>query len=215
MRGGVSLSVWIGGAVREIERFRGDVIVGSAEPNGWPESALAAVGRAAGYSKVQIDVVSGASAGGLNAVILGAAMANGRSLDMLRTVWLDAAAIEKLLYKGSWTSHNSILRGDYFLQELRANLEELMTAGHADPALVVDRLDVFLSVTSVVSNQLSAVLDPTAPVTEQRIDGQIHLRKRDTLLNEFAPAEADELARAAALDRGLPGGVRAAPRRAR
>ena len=148
-------------------------------------------------------------------MILGAAMANGRSLDMLRTVWLEAAAIENLLNQSSRTPHNSILRGDYFLDALRANLTELMKAKREDQTLVVERLDVFLSVTSVVSNQLSAVLDPTAPVTEQRIDGQIHLRKRDALLNEFAPARADDLARAGALDRGLPRGVRAPSGRAR
>ena len=89
-----------------------------------------------------------------------------------------------------------------------------MKAKGEDQTLAVERLDVFLSVTSVVSNQLSAVLDPTAPVTEQRIDGQIHLRKRDALLNEFAPGTADARARRV-LDRGLPGGVRAPCGRAR
>ena len=159
-------------------------------------------------------MVSGASAGGLNAVILGAAMSNGRSLDMLRDVWLDAASIEDLLNQSSRTPHNSILRGDYFLDELRKNLTELMETEPEDQTLVVDRLDVFLSVTSVVSNQLSAALDPTAPVTEQRIDGQIHLRKRDALLNEFVP-HAPMICARGAPDRSLPRGVRTTARRAR
>ena len=62
LRGGVSLAVWIGGAVAELDAFRH--ARGSTADDYY--SRLLAVGR---YDSVEIDVMSGASAGGLNAVL--------------------------------------------------------------------------------------------------------------------------------------------------
>jgi predicted acylesterase/phospholipase RssA len=193
MRGGVSLSVWIGGAVREIEQFRSGVVLGVPSTSSKAPNALACTARATGYERVEIDVISGASAGGLNAVILGAAMTNGKKLDMLRDVWLDSAAIEKLLYRSTHEARNSILDGNYFYDELVANLTKLMSSESTEPELVAERLDVLLSVTSIVPNAVSAEPDPTARVTEQRIDGQIHLRRRPQR-NQFDPACVADLA---------------------
>ena len=85
MRGGVSLSVWIGGAVREIDRLRREV---TASPR---RSAVARLAIGLGYSRVELDAISGASAGGLNGVMLAAAMASGHDVGGLRTVWLEDA----------------------------------------------------------------------------------------------------------------------------
>jgi hypothetical protein len=64
MRGGVSLSVWIGGACGEIDRLR-------QAPDGGFWCGLREL---AGYSNVIVDVMAGASAGGLNAVIYTASL---------------------------------------------------------------------------------------------------------------------------------------------
>jgi hypothetical protein len=194
MRGGVSLSVWIGGGVHEIERFRHDVILGGDDKEG---SVLATIARAVEYTSVEVDVISGASAGGLNAVILGTAMTNGKSLDLLRDVWLNSAAIEHLVYKSSHGVRLSILDGDYFYEQLVANLHDLMSSVDGDPRLRADRADVLLSVTSIVPLPVSAAPDPSAPVTEQRIGGQIHLRRRKPGHDEeccCAPAGIDDFA---------------------
>jgi predicted acylesterase/phospholipase RssA len=147
MRGGVSLSVWIGGAVREIEHLRSDVLAptgGHREPRG----AIGEMARAVGYDTIEIDIVSGASAGGLNAVILGAAMTRGKSLDMLRDVWLNSGAIENLLYASSAKTQSSILDGQYFYDELETNLANLFATKSVHQQ--VTNVDVLLSVTSVV-----------------------------------------------------------------
>ncbi|MFI5054314.1 MAG: patatin-like phospholipase family protein, partial [Acidimicrobiia bacterium] len=191
LRGGVSLSVWIGGGVHEIERFRHDVILGDDDTE---RSVLAAIARAVGYTSVEVDVISGASAGGLNAVVLGAAMTNGKSLDMLRDVWLDDAAIEKLVYKSSHGVRLSILDGDYFYARLVANLHAIMQSDDGDRRLRAPRADVLLSVTSVVPNEVSAAPDQSAPVTEQRIGGQIHLRRRKPGADDRGPPEIDDFA---------------------
>ncbi|WP_198549883.1 patatin-like phospholipase family protein, partial [Macrococcoides caseolyticum] len=175
MRGGVSLSVWVGGAVREIDRLRVD-IKHSKSP-----SVLAGVARAVGYRGVEIDVLSGASAGGLNAVILAAAMVTKGSVEKLRDVWLTDADIRCLLRKSRVKTQLSLLDGDYFYERLKLQLNRLMeeapTTKSGLPA-PPRRLDVLLSVTSVVPNPVTASSDPSVPVTEQRIDGTIHLRHR-------------------------------------
>ncbi len=191
MRGGVSLSVWIGGAVREIEQLRVDV----GGPG--PPSALAGAARALGYGSVEVDVLSGASAGGLNAVILAAAMASGASVEGLRDVWMDDADIRRLLRKSTLKAKLSLLDGGYFYDRLKAQLAAITTpAPTPNGAPRVQRMDVLLSVTSVVSNPSEAAPDPSAPVIEQRIDGLVHLRHRQGF-TDFRPDNVVNLALAA------------------
>ncbi len=143
MRGGVSLAVWIGGAVAELDVLR------RATRNG--DGGLAATvplppdpsrGREetdkklredlrerrrviyrdlldlADIDHVEIDVLAGASAGGLNAVLYGTALANGRRIDDMRKVWEDLAELPSLLRQTAkrWSRLvPSLLRGDEYL----------------------------------------------------------------------------------------------------
>ena len=66
IRGGVSLAVWIGGAASELDALRGAPHI--------PPAFYADLLALGGYTGVQIDVMSGASAGGLNAVLAASAM---------------------------------------------------------------------------------------------------------------------------------------------
>jgi patatin-related protein len=113
MTGGVSLAVWIGGAVSEIYRaMQAEGIYG----------ALCRTMR----TKVNVDVVTGASAGGVNGAFLACATAYrpaSSRFDQLRNVWLDAGAFEALLRPPSELHPPSLLRGDaYFLQQLHNEL---------------------------------------------------------------------------------------------
>ena len=82
MRGGVSLAVWIGGACAEIEALRnsphgaatGRVRRLGSAPRWWPAPAT---------PQVVIDVLSGASAGGLNAALLSSALIYGARFDAI------------------------------------------------------------------------------------------------------------------------------------
>ena len=113
MTGGVSLAVWIGGVVAEIYRaVRGAGIYG----------ALCRETR----SLVAVDVITGASAGGVNGAFLSAALAYGldeQAFDGLRDVWLRDGGFDKLLRHPHEKDPPSLLRGDaYFLAQLGEEL---------------------------------------------------------------------------------------------
>src|SRR5207253_1400474 len=98
MKGGVSLAVWIGGAVSEINRLR--VCAGTDAPRqAHPWARLA---HLAGYRGVSVDVLTGASAGGLNGTILAASLAYGFPFESMRDLWVRIADIEALCRPTSW-----------------------------------------------------------------------------------------------------------------
>lgn len=117
MRGGVSLAVWIGGAVSEIDLAR------RASPDG--DDFWSTILRdAAGYDRVVVDVLAGASAGGLNGVLYAASQVYDFPYDRMRDVWLEVGGIDGLVRRGPpWPS---LLQGDdYFLTTVYEKLVEL------------------------------------------------------------------------------------------
>lgn len=102
-QGGVSLAVYMHGVIRELWLLlRASEARRSGRPTDPGESD--AVWRAMLESlaasldlRVICDVLAGASAGGINAVLLAHAIAGGHSLDPLRSLWLEEADIERLL----------------------------------------------------------------------------------------------------------------------
>src|SRR4051812_24804513 len=84
MRGGVSLAVWIGGALRELDRLQ------HVENDHFIQSMLSMTQ----FKRVEIDILTGASAGGLNAALGGYAIARGRPMD-LKDVWIRTADIDR------------------------------------------------------------------------------------------------------------------------
>jgi patatin-related protein len=102
--GGVSLAVYMHGITREIwhlvrasAAFHGD----GARPAGSEGVYFAILERGAAESgvsvRVLVDILSGASAGGINAVFLADAIASGSSLEPLTALWLDAADVDRLI----------------------------------------------------------------------------------------------------------------------
>ena len=152
MTGGVSLAVWMGGVAREInlltqasdrrERGPGEVAVPS--PAGPPAGGLALRVRDL-YGQLldlldmtaSVDVLSGTSAGGVNAAILG--LANARRLDIgsLRDLWLEAGAFDQLL-RDPQADHNppSLLKGDGQLLAVLRNGLNALTEGNSGPVSV-------------------------------------------------------------------------------
>src|SRR5215211_3108799 len=149
MTGGVSLAVWMGGVAREInlltqasdlrDRDVGETTV--SPPGGPPVGSLALQVRNL-YRQLldlvdvtaTVDVLSGTSAGGINAAVLG--LANARRLDIgpLRDLWLQAGAFGSLLRNPRRDPNPpSLLQGDgQLLAGIRNGLEKLLpdsTAG--------------------------------------------------------------------------------------
>ncbi|KQM83902.1 DUF3376 domain-containing protein [Agromyces sp. Leaf222] len=161
MKGGVSLAVWIGGAIAELDilrririyRVKGDdgprallihpvtidadrlakadastrrMLLAAAVPD---ENLLARAERYAqllyerGYDRVEFDVLAGASAGGLNAVMYAVAQRAGVGLEGILGTWLETGAAWGLLQTGKPARFDSVLRGDeFFWVELVAAL---------------------------------------------------------------------------------------------
>ena len=102
--GGISLAVYMHGITKEIWRLaHASRSARDAKPaDGGSESVYRAlideIQQKAGIRlRILVDIVSGASAGGINAVFLAQAISTGQSLDPLTHLWLEHADIEALL----------------------------------------------------------------------------------------------------------------------
>jgi len=110
--GGVSLAVYMHGVTAEIHHL----VIASSElerdAGGRTEAGTVPAYRALlerlrgedvrgapgqARTRVVVDVIAGTSAGGINGVVLGKALARDAAQDSLRELWLDEADIEKLL----------------------------------------------------------------------------------------------------------------------
>lgn len=126
MSGGVSLCVWMGGVAAEMDRLRRR------------ESVYAALLDLLG-STARFDVIAGTSAGGLNGVLLGAAIGYGSSLESLRQVWLNRAAFDDLLRRPFDRNPPSLLKGDeYFYGQVAEALRDIRSTGSGETTTAVD-----------------------------------------------------------------------------
>ena len=121
LNGGVSLAVWMGGVVQELNRLSW----AESEPDGAYAAALRAV-----ESTARADVIAGTSAGGIN----GAALALGQvnmtaQLSRLRGLWVEQGDIDALLRKPFRGQPTSLLQGDeFFLEQLDIAMTALSSA---------------------------------------------------------------------------------------
>lgn len=131
MAGGVSLAVWMGGVSREVNLLQqasdsrpreDDTTDLSAPPDGNSEPSWDARARALYRNLLElldvtitVDVLSGTSAGGINAALLGMSSAGGADLAGLRDLWLRAGAMEALLRDPAEKNPPSLMQGDKVL----------------------------------------------------------------------------------------------------
>lgn len=102
--GGVSLAVYMHGVTKEVLRlaeasraFRDDTPPPPGSPRAY-HGLLDAIGKIGGTRlRVVPDILSGTSAGGMNAIFLAEALLTGRSLDPLTRLWLECADSDVLL----------------------------------------------------------------------------------------------------------------------
>ncbi|MEO7722484.1 MAG: DUF3376 domain-containing protein [Pseudolysinimonas sp.] len=94
------------------------------------------------YDSVQLDVLAGASAGGLNAVLYGVAQRAGVAVDGLMDVWADSGSAWNLLERRPVATLASILRADYFWDQVTTAIETFYsrqgTTEHVTPEVTVD-----------------------------------------------------------------------------
>ena len=101
--GGISLAVYMHGITKEIWRLAraSRAFHDGAAPAQGSQSIyhalLQTIERETGLKlRVLVDIVTGASAGGINGIYLGQAIATGQSLEPLTELWLETADVEVL-----------------------------------------------------------------------------------------------------------------------
>ncbi|QUH00298.1 patatin-like protein [Saccharopolyspora erythraea] len=194
MRGGASLAVWIGGAVAEINHLRSAL----AEP-GPAEHPWGALARLAGYDSVAVDVLAGASAGGLNATLLSASMVYGMPFDRMRRMWVRLADLEAMArpVPKLWDARPpSLLEGDgYFRTELARTMSEGVAEG--DGARDLGRRADLLLTATLLDPVIERHFDGRSrPLTQERRTASFRFRHRgeagDPLSDFGSGAEFDE-----------------------
>lgn len=180
LRGGVSLAVWIGGALAELDHL-------AHAKDAVPQRVVAPTSiiydqllDLTGFDRVLIDVITGASAGGLNGVIYAASQIYGFAFDTMLDVWIELGDIEKLTRPpvGRYVDPNhpngpkigrppSLLRGDeYFQRQLEAQLMKSIAGSEAETR--ADPLELILTATLARPAEVERDDDPFTNIVESR-----------------------------------------------
>jgi patatin-related protein len=105
-----------------------------------------------------VDILSGSSAGGINGVFLGKALANEQELAQLKQLWIDEGDIARLVNdKRSYDRlgldeqrpPESVLNSRRLYWKLLAALDEMGTDGGAEASRLVDELDLWITTTDI------------------------------------------------------------------
>jgi patatin-related protein len=126
--GGVSLAIWMGGVAREL-----NLLLGQGKQAAGVARQVRACYRelqALTGVKVSLDVLSGTSAGGINAAVLALANVRDKDIGSLRQLWMSDGALSSLLRNPADHPTPSLLHGDArLLAGLRAGLNEVASGG--------------------------------------------------------------------------------------
>jgi len=148
MFGGVSLAVYINGVSQELFRaVRG--------------RGVYRLLKALTDSDIVVDILSGASAGGINSVLLSAALCNQTDFGSTAELWRSEADIERLLSLSADDASgakrappkDSVLDGNYHDRKLQAALDKLLSppmksVAQEDVSKLVE-LDLFITATDI------------------------------------------------------------------
>jgi predicted acylesterase/phospholipase RssA len=174
--GGASLAIYIHGVTQEFFHLvrstavdtDGNLIVGDAELSGTERvyRKLAGIVQA----RFLIDIASGTSAGGINAIFLGKAFANGQTLEQISRLWLDQADVQDLL------NHDRFPRSLLSSQTMYTRLLDALDGMEsASTAALQPEMDAFITATDIQGLELPIELaDKT--VFEKRHKNVFHLR---------------------------------------
>ena len=191
LNGGVSLAVWMGGAVREIDRVtRGEGTYGVLL------ELLNASARA--------DVIAGTSAGGINGAALALGQANKKAdVGLLRDLWNEQGRMDNLLQQPFRGSPASLLRGDdYFLPKLHEAMKRLSTPWEATST--TDRpLDLIITTTLLHGARTVSVDSLGQQLPQMQHEAHFSFQRGDEVTgigrDDFDPAKDPEIAARLAL----------------
>ena len=169
MSGGVSLAVWMGGVAREM-----NLLQQASNLRRSPSSpASAGTGRDDQCRElyrslldlldvtITTDVLSGTSAGGINAALLGLASVTGLDLGGLRDLWLTTGSMDMLLRDPGEPNPPSLMQGDKVLfSQLNRGLDDFYHSAvrYPPPARPEISTTVFIT-TTMMSGETSRFTD--------------------------------------------------------
>ncbi len=182
LNGGVSLAVWMGGVVHEIDA----VTQGYADDERTPDHAYGRLMTVLGV-RARADVIAGTSAGGINGAALALAQVNqSADLSTLRDLWAQQGRMETLLQRPFTGQPSSLLRGEeYFLPKLGEAMSRLSREW-----MPRDNRPVHLTITAtLLDGALATTTDSMGQVLPQlRHDGRFRFRRG---FKEVAPEVVD------------------------
>jgi len=181
--GGASLAIYIHGVTQEFFHLvrstavdaQGNLIVGDAELSGTERvyRQLASSPDGTLRTRFLVDIASGTSAGGINAIFLGKAFANGQTLEQISRLWLDQADVSDLLNRDAIP--RSLLSSQTMYTRL---LDALAGMESGSSAPLQPEMDLFITATDIQGLELPIQLaDKT--VFEKRHKNVFHLRFGD------------------------------------
>jgi patatin-related protein len=178
--GGASLAVYIHGVTQEFFHLvrstavdaAGNLIVGDAELSGTEQvyRKIASAPDGTVRTRFLVDIASGTSAGGINAIFLGKAFANGQTLDQVSKLWLDQADVQGLL------NDDKLPRSLLSSEKMHARILDALSGMESDAKVPLQpEVDVFVTATDLQGLELPIQLaDKT--VFEKRHKNVFHLR---------------------------------------
>ncbi len=207
--GGASLAIYIHGVTQEFFHLvratavdaDGNLAVGDAELSETERVYRKLASSPDGTLRTQflVDIASGTSAGGINAIFLGKAFANGQTLDQVSRLWLDQADAQDLFNRDKLP--RSLLSSQRMYTRLLDALAGMERDGTQRDSLQTE-MDVFITATDIQGLELPIQLaDKT--VFEKRHKNVFHLRLGDGE-NHFASEKNPFLAFAARATSAFP-----------
>ena len=182
MTGGVSLAIWMGGVARELNllsqasEWRSRMTASEELPTMDSASLLADRVRLL-YLRlideldvtVDVDVLSGASAGGINAASLAYSRVTGKDLGNFRELWLTLGSLVELLREPTDTDVPSLMYGDLKLfaplNTALAELKQWPMSRATDRSLDLPPTTLFVT-TTLMTGETSRFTDSYGTVVQ-------------------------------------------------
>jgi patatin-related protein len=187
LNGGVSLAVWMSGVALELHR-----LVQASRGRGTDRRTPDAYADLLDVlqADARIDVIAGTSAGGINGGFLALGLVHGCDLTGLRDLWQTSGSLSTLLRNPRQKGQPSVLRGEYFHEELAKAYADIWPERSGVPAAEGEDVDLFLTGTLWEGRRSFFADDMGRRITEVDYDATFHFTS-DPEVVTATPASTD------------------------
>src|SRR4051812_2220947 len=186
LNGGVSLAVWMSGVALELNR-----LVQASRRRGTdhrPPDTYADLLDVL-QADARIDVIAGTSAGGINGGFLALGLVHGCDLTGLRDLWQASGSLSTLMRNPRQKDQPSVLRGDYFHDELAKAYAKVWPERSGVPAVDGEDVDLFLTGTLWEGRRSFFADDMGRRITEVDYDATFHFTSDPEIVTATATSD--------------------------